>query len=450
MKNIFKLLLILAISFSSCDDDDNRIFEKTADERAAEAIATLKADLIAPSQGWRVKYRPVDEAGAFYVLLNFFDDNTVRIQTDLPADDLAYTNQVISYRVDNSLGLELVFENYSFFHYLFEQDQATFGAEYEFDFVNKTPDNALVFTSKSDFGNPTTILFEEASTADSNLLGVTLGENLETISNDFDLFSSSIKIELTDNDLILYGGLDVSKRIMSFSGATSKSNPQNVQFLDFESGYILQGNSIIFDSPLSGTFAGIPLTVSSVALNTLTEESLMVCADPTPIHAYSGTLSSGESISLESTIINAGGASFTQSTIYGAPLENIRNNGTFVVDEIQADLKGAVQMALLYGLSYQGEIIYGIGFVLVNDDGSVTYALKEFTPTLNGNNLIFDFKPGYKLLLDQSPNADLTKMDKYIDALAEGGQTFAYKYADGVYEFNNPCSGWTVAFIDSE
>ena len=48
MKKTFYIFLIISLAISSCDDDDNRVFEKTADQRAAEAIATLKADLIAP------------------------------------------------------------------------------------------------------------------------------------------------------------------------------------------------------------------------------------------------------------------------------------------------------------------------------------------------------------------------------------------------------------------
>lgn len=452
MKNIYRPLLVCIVGFAlwCCDDDDNRVFEKTADQRSAEAIAALKAELIAPTNGWRVKYRPVDEAGAYYVLLKFFDDGKVRIQSDLPSDDRAYTDQIIGYRIDNSLGLELVLENYSFFHFLYEQDQATFGAEYEFDYVNKTSDNALVFKSKSDVSNPSIILFERAGSNDVNLLGITVSENLETVSADLEIFSSSIKLEFTNKNLILYGGIDPVKRIFNITAAVPKTNPQNIHFIEFESSYIVQGNSIILDSPLSGTFAGNALSIAALTFSTLTETSLSVCTNPTPVHAYAGQTSGGDAFSFESTIINAGGAAFAQNTIYGAPLENIRNNGEFVVEEIQADLKGAVQMALLYGLSYQGEIIYGIGFVLVNDNGSVTYALKEFTPALVQNNLTFTFKPGYKLLLDQNPDANLANMDKYILPLAEGNKTYVYKYADGLFEFNNPCSGWTAAFIASE
>src|SRR5690606_3310169 len=108
----------------------------------------LKSDLIA--NPWKMKYTPDETAGSFWVLLNFNDDNTVTIKSDLGANDGEFFEQTLTYRIDSSLGLELIFETYSFFSFLFELDQATFPAEYEFNYVNKTPDNALVFLSKSD------------------------------------------------------------------------------------------------------------------------------------------------------------------------------------------------------------------------------------------------------------------------------------------------------------
>jgi hypothetical protein len=450
MKKFIHFLLLSCVSFLSCDDDDIRVFDKTADERAAEAVASLKADLVAPSNGWRVTYRPVNGSGAFYVLMKFDENNKVNIKTDLAADDRSYVNQTIGYRIDNSLGIELVLENYSFFHYLYEQDQATFSAEYEFEFVNKTPDNALVFVSKSDFSEKTTILFEQAASSDQNLLGVAVDENLELLASDLKFFTSSIKVEFTDKDLVLYGGIDVAKRLINFTASTPKSNPQNIQFLNYSSGYIVQGSAVVPDKAISGTFSGVNLSVSSLTLTTLTTAELNVCADPTPIHKYAGQTSSGDNISLESTIVNAGGAAFAQEQIFFAPLSNISNNREFVVDEIEADLKGAVQMSLLWGVSIEGETVYAIGFALVNENGSVTFALKEFTPTLESNKVTFEFKPGIRLIRDQNPDANLDNLMKYIDPLVEGNNTFVYKNTEDIFEFSNPCTGWTVGFIVSE
>ena len=80
--------------------------------------------------------------------MDFNEDNTVHIRSDLGSNDGQFFEQTVTYRIDSSLGLELIIETYSFFSFLFEQADATFLAEYEFNFVNKTPDEALVLIAK--------------------------------------------------------------------------------------------------------------------------------------------------------------------------------------------------------------------------------------------------------------------------------------------------------------
>ncbi|HEY0744431.1 MAG TPA: DUF4302 domain-containing protein [Chryseosolibacter sp.] len=454
MRKYIYSIFVAMLALVSCDDDDIQVFEKTADERAAEAIATLKADLIEPANGWRVKYTPVDGAGSFYVLMKFGEDNKVRIRSDVSTDERSYVDQVIGYRIDNSLGLELIFESYTMFHYLYELDQATFAAEYEFDFVNKTPDNALVFVSKSDFSNKSTILFEEASPGDLSLLGITVDENLETLSNDFDsfnLFSSSVKVQFTDKDLILYGGLDVAKRTFNISAAARKSDPETFELLAISTPYILQGNSVLFDTPISGNFVGLTISVGSLTLTSLSTGGVQPCADLVPIHIYSGQTSAGDAITLESTIVNAGGRGFTGSTLFVAPLSNIRKDGGFVLDEIEQDLPDASEMYLLNNFSYRGQIITGIGFFLQDAQGDNALAYKAFSASFDSNKVTFTFEPDIRYIVNEDgayvPDANTQNITKYLDALTEGGNTYVYKYADGIYEFNNLCNGWTAAFI---
>ena len=210
MRKAFHVLWILIVALTSCkDDDDVAIFEKTADERAAEAIANLKQDLVAPANGWRIKYRPEAESGSFYVLMDFNDDNTVNIKSDLGFDDGEFFDETITYRIDNSLGLELIIESHSFFSFLVEQGQASFQAEYEFNFINKTPDDALVFSSKTDLGIPTILLFEPSSPEDIDLLGQTVSTNISIMADDFDKFTASLNLTFDNRDLILYIALDV-------------------------------------------------------------------------------------------------------------------------------------------------------------------------------------------------------------------------------------------------
>lgn len=451
MKSTIYLALVLLTLLSSCEDEDINLFEKSADERAADAIATLKQDLVAPPNGWLVRYKPQEGAGSYYVLLDFNEDNKLIIKSDLGAEDGEYFRDTISYRVDNSMGLELIFENYSFFSFLFEQDQATFGAEYEFDFVNKTSDNALVFRSKTDLGVPDIILFEEASATDESLLGIELAANLNILSNDLDKFTSSLRLSYNTKDLVLYISLDEFRRTITITSASLKSNTASTQAVGFSTGYLIQGGSIIFEEPFQGTVLGNAITIESLQMSTIGDASINVCANPIPVHTYSGTTSAGDPIVLETSLVDVSGKMFAQqSDFYFSPLVYIFNNGTSMSEQIAQDVAGAIEMHMYYGYDIGGgELLYGIGFVIQNLDGSVTFALREFTPVLNDNNLVFNFAPGISKFGNQNPDADLNNINIYLNALSDGDDTYVFQLNDGLYEFYNPCTGWSFVFINA-
>jgi hypothetical protein len=449
MKRLLYVLGLLT-ALVSCKDEDVNIFDKSADERAAEAIASLKQELVAPADGWRIKYRPEAEAGSFYVLMDFDENDKVTIKTDLGADNGEYFEQTISYRIYNSLGLELILENYSFFSFLFEQDQATFGAEYEFNFVNKTPDNALVFNSKTDEGVPTILLFEKASPADAALLGVELSANLNVLANDFKKFTSSLKLAYDDKDLALYISLDERRRTLSVTSASLKTNTQSVQDINFSTPYLIQGDSLILDKALQGNILGSAINLRSVRLNQISEGSLAVCADPIPVHSYSGVTSQGDNVVLETSLVDVSGKSFAQlSDFYFSPLFYIFDNGTSVSDRITTDIAGAVEMHLYYGFEIgDGTLLYGIGFVIQNEDGTVTFALRQFNPVVTDNNIVFNFEPEVSIFGDPT-TANVDNVNIYLDALAAGDKTYVFELSQDVYEFYNPCSGWSFVFINA-
>lgn len=451
MEKLFCVIIALGIILTSCKEDDINLFEKSADERAAESIASLKQDLVAPSNGWIIRYKPQEGAGSYYVLLDFNENDEVIIKSDLGAENGEYFQDTISYRVDNSMGLELILENYSFFSFLFEQDQATFGAEYEFNFVNKTSDNALVFRSKTDLGEPDLILFQEASAEDENLLGIDLAANLNVLSGDLDKFTSSLRLSYSAKDLILYISLDEFRRTITITSASLKSNTTTTQSISFTTGYIIEGGSIILEQPFQGTVLGNTLLIESLQLTTLGEATINVCTDPIPVHTYSGTTSAGDAVVLETSLLDVSGRSFAQrSDFYFSPLVYIFDNGTSVSEQITRDVAGAIEMHMYYGYDLGGgNLLYGIGFVIQNLDGSITFALREFTPVLNDNNLVFNFDPGITLYGNQTPDANIENVNIYLNALADGDDTYVFQLNENLYEFYNPCTGWSFVFINA-
>jgi hypothetical protein len=449
MKRRFYIVWIIMISLTSCKDDDINIFDKTADQRSAEAIASLKADLVAPEHGWKVLYRPEPETGSYYVLLNFDEDDNVTIKTDLGVNNGEYFEQKITYRVDNSLGLELIFENYSFFSFLFEQDQASFGAEYEFNYVNKTPDNALVFKSKTDASSPTIITFQEATPQDqSNLLGTTLATNISTLANDLDKFTS-LSLTYRDKDLVFFVSLNEFTRSITIKSASKKSDTQSIQDIDHNTAYFIKGDSMVFDAPLSGTFLGIKTTIKSIKFSNLTNTSINVCASPIPIHAYEGITSAGDVVTLETSVIDIGAKNFTQSNIYVSPLGNIFNAGASAGYAISQDIAGALEMHFYHNFPLgDGTLLNAIGFLIQNKNASYTFALRKFTATQNDNNIVFTFDPTITLFGSQTTDADITQINKYLDFLTQDDKTYIIELQKGIYEFYNPCSGWDFIFLD--
>lgn len=449
MTRIFAhVLLMILVVTTACNDDDINVFDKSADERASEAIAALRADL--SSGPWKVRYTPVDNSGSYWVLLNFSGNGRVTIQSDLSADDGRYFEQTITYRIDSSLGLELIFETYCFFSYLFEGDQATFGAEYEFNYVNKTPDNSLVFSSKTDASSPTVVVFQRASSGDEALLGQTLSTYIDSVATDFRKFSSSVRLTYADKDLMIFLSLDQVTRNVTFTSASRKSNTSVLQSIDLATAYTIQGDSLILNEPLQGNFFGTSIRVAGLSFSSLSESTFNGCAAPLTIHAINGKTSQDDNIVLETTLDDLSGRTFAQaSDFYVGLLENIRDNGNFVANEITANIPGALAMQLYYGYDVSRGEIHAIGFIIQNTNDSFTFALREFVPVLTDNRIVFQFADELTIQGEPIPQSSEDAINMYLEKLTEGNNTYVFKLEEGVYEFYNPCSGWTFPFIDA-
>jgi hypothetical protein len=90
----------------------------------------------------------------------------------------------------------------------------------------------------------------------------------------------------------------------------------------------------------------------------------------------------------------------------------------------------------------------GIGFRIQNPNNTVTYALWEFEPIFEGNNVKFNFAPEISQLgTGPTSEENLAAVKKYVEYLTEGGNTFVFQYSEGVYEFSNPCTNWSVLLI---
>ena len=289
-----KILTYIAVFSMITACNDNEIEKITPPAvRSAEAISNLRADLVSPANGWVLNYQPTSESGVFYMLLDFDDEGNVRIQSDVPGDNDYFFDQTIPYRIDTKLSLELIFETYGVFHYLFEQNRSTFGAEFEFYFVDKEGSN-LRFASKSDnLGEQTVISLVPAGTDASDSFSRELPENLFAYDTISSLFIGPMQqIALADENISIFWSINLDERSISVrSAAEGITNADivannNSISLDHTSGYGFFDGKLVLAEPLNFDLGGSSYTFSEMTLSTFSASGVPMC--------QSGSLSSPE------------------------------------------------------------------------------------------------------------------------------------------------------------
>ena len=441
------ILSLLLLTFVSCKDEELSLFEETADERVEKAINDLKNKLTAPEFGWLLKYRPEEDAGSYNVLLEFDENNKVNIKTDLGANDGEFYDQTISYRIDNSLGLELIFETYSFFSFLFEQDQTTFGAEFEFEFINETPDNALVFVSKSDRSVPSRIVFQPATNNAENLLGKELTQNLNEFRSAVSLFNPVLKLNYEDRDLAVFMRLDNLRRTLRINYIARKTNINEGQQVDFFTGYLIQADSIIFDEPFSINYDENQVSLSSIQLTDLSETTIDVCPEPADSKLYQGKIpGTDEGITLVNSLFDIEGKTILNNFgFFVSPLSIIFDESDSTAEaQIVEDIPGALDMQLYY--FNDNNPFYAIGFRVENSDNSFSWLLKEFTPQMDENRLMFDFADSVSVFGNQNPETNVENVNIYLDLMTKENNTYISRINQNFIELYNPCSKWRFVF----
>ena len=158
----YSLLFITVVLLGCSKDEIEPLFDQDSDTRVNLLLEEYKSILTQSEFGWKTRYQPDQEVGAYNIYLNFNEDNSVEVTSDLLGGifDLETT-----YRVGITQFPELIFENYSTFHYLFESNNFSLGAEFEFLFEEVSEDQ-IIFKSKTDTGAQSTIVFEKASSTD--------------------------------------------------------------------------------------------------------------------------------------------------------------------------------------------------------------------------------------------------------------------------------------------
>ncbi len=455
MKRYFIFILLLPLF--SCSDELEKI--TPPDVRAAEAIEELNEKLKAPSDGWKLEYQPTPASGIFQMIIDFNNDGLATINSDLADNDGQFIQQNIPYRIDNALALELIFETYGVFHYLFELEQAQFGAEFEFIFVAEE-DNDLVFRSKTDFGAPTILRFTPAAPNDIDQFSIEESENMAT----YDILNPNIlggvepiqQIAIPGKNTSLFWFMDVTRRNITANFVSSGITESEVIAsndklkLSQTIGFKYSSGQIVLSQPLSFNFLGESYSIASVTLEEFTTNNVEICSGATlPYPQYTGSIEGLGNVTITKSFLNFEGLEFAPQSeqpysinvlfAFDDEFNSLSENG------ILADLfPNAAGIGFNYGFDSDEQPANAMGLYVDDEDGKRSTYLREFDVVSQvGNRLEISFRDDFYFSDPpaSSVEADLTA---FTNLMFEGdGAVHIFDFpVDGVTVFRlfNPCN----------
>lgn len=450
-KSIFIWLCFMTVIVSCRFDDEPKL--PSVDKRVADAIEDLTDELVAPSNGWRLNYRPTSETGTFFILMDFNEDGTVRIQSDVSANDGEFRDHVITYRIDSSQGLQLILETYGVFHYLFELEQNSFGAEFEFIFVEE--DNGdLVFRSKTDpSSDNTTLIFEPAVASDSNLIsteaindlnqGIFTSPNLGGIGQ-VGLFNFYV----ADNDHTISMVFDLDRRVAKILGAAvghgDPATLSSITGIGNESAFSLSGEQVIFDQAQSFSFGGTTYSIGQIPIENefKTFESFCVGQQDSIVN-LSGTASWGDFTAKSSVFQTANNFVPAPNDVYGVNAFFVYDeNDNSIIEQMENVFPDVVALQWYYELEIADSVFTGVGFVTVDEFNDAEFYLRGFDFTKTGNFFELTFNGNDLITDDNITQEEMDGLEQLTDLIFNGGEVYVIEIINqgGLFEFYNPCN----------
>ncbi len=458
---MYRLLLVISLFLflaTSCSDDSANL--PPVEERVKEAISALRNELTAPANGWRLEYQPTEESGTFLILMKFTPDGNVNIQSDVPDSNGYFFNQTITYRIDNALGLELIFETYAVFHHLFELDQATFGAEFEFLYKRKENEN-LIFESINDTSNPTQLTFVPAGANDASEFARTLSENLVKFKLShpqiFGTIAPTQQLILNDRNISVFWTIDLDKRnlVAEFAGiGTTRDDvlANNRITLNKSSKFTFANGQLVLDTPISFVLNSQSHTISKLTLSdfSLTGPDLCASGVNNIEPKYTGQTSGLGNVTLVNSMLSNRGNDFSKTvyTVNAFFLFDNQGNSLQETGSISTQLPGTSGFVLFYGVPLVDPSIpiYSVGFIM--DNGEIY--VREYQPTTTAVNL-FKINLLNQYYYSATPPAGTEQaLQEITDELFAGGEFYAFDLPGNsvkVFRLYNPCNQYEFFLV---
>lgn len=467
IKHWLKYLPILPlVALLGCGDDEPDL--APIEERVATAISNLEQELTAPANGWRVNYKPTEESGTFLILMDFDENGEVVIQSDVPDNDGEFLNQTITYRIDNSLGLELILETYGVFHFLFELEDTQFGAEFEFLYQGKVDDN-LIFGSKTDIINPTILTFEPAQASDPALFSAELAANLNMFDGlgpqVFEVGPTSQHVMLNDQDISVFWSLDLDQRRIDVEFAAEGtvlddilSGNNQISLVDHQTSYTLRDGKMVFEEPFSFVINNFLYEFEEMTFGDFENTGPSICVfgeDNNPI--FRGQSNIFGDVVIQNTAISASGLGFTSNVytvnsdfIFDSELDRLSDEGNL----LDTTFPDAIGFAFLYGREVNDPTIPIFSAGVILEEGEIY--LRSFEPTSTGINRVqiqFTDEYFFRTVPEDAPvpAGVQENLDLLLAELFEGGEVYAYELpviGFQLFTLLNPCNQIEIFLVN--
>ncbi len=246
MKRALLYLLLAVAGLTSCQKDDDNVFDQSPDERLNATLADYQSKLAGAENGWKAIIYPA-AGGAYSFYFKFNNENRVQMFSDFDSAS-AVTLMESSYRLKALQQPALIFDTYSYVHLLADPDGSVNGGadgqglQSDFEFaLDGVSGDSIKLTGR--FHGSKAVLIkatkQEADAFNNKQLGNALAfKNISKLLNYFKQFTvGSRSYEISVNQ---------ATRTITLSWVNNNGNVQS-----FTTGYYYTINGIQFLTPFS-------------------------------------------------------------------------------------------------------------------------------------------------------------------------------------------------------
>jgi hypothetical protein len=261
MKHMFKnhllSILVIVLVFTGCQKKTDEIFDKTPDERLADALAAYQKALVGAPNGWKMIVYPKGleaqdiEVGAFSFYMKFNDANRVTMVSDFDTTTAA-TPKESGYRLKAVQRPSILFDTYSYIHIPSDPAAAIsrtpagnngygWGSDFEFSFADNAPGDTIHLVGN--FNNSDAIMIKATAQEAAAYNNKQLSSSIKLLQN---LNFIGYFKAMTFGGKQYYITVDEGNKLITFSWLDAAGNVQT-----YTTGYFSTINGITLLEPFN-------------------------------------------------------------------------------------------------------------------------------------------------------------------------------------------------------